>query len=132
MRRLPGVVGDLVGAAGTAAGGALGKPSDRRLKKNIESLSGVLDKLARIQPVAFDYIHTGRHQIGVIAQEIEPHFPQAVSKGSLGEEHMMTVDYGQLVAVALQSSKELHAMVEKLSKRVEELEAAQVTSRAVA
>jgi hypothetical protein len=121
-----GVVGDLVGAAGGAATAGikgLTGGSDRQLKKNIAAISGVLEKLTAIQPVTFEYIpeaslQSGEH-IGVIAQEIQPAFPQAIyqfGKDTLG------VDYAMLSAVALQAAKELHGLVLELTERVKVLE----------
>ena len=114
-----GVAGNLLSAAGTAAGGGvfgkLGSGSDIRLKKNINPLGGVLDALLRITPATFEYRSSGWPAIGVMAQEIRPHFPQAVSTGQDG---MMAVDYGQLAAVALAAAKELHALVQGLETEI--------------
>ena len=115
-----GVAGDLLGAAGTAAGGgAFGKLSDIRLKTNIVPLAGVLEALAEIQPAAFQYRHSGRSAIGVMAQEVQPFFPQMVL---VGQNEMLQVDYGMLAAVAIQAAKELRVLVDVLTTRIESLE----------
>ena len=61
--------------------------SDERLKKNVEPLSDVLDKLDRIRAVSFLWNEEARvvggepdtKQIGVLAQEVEQVFPELVS-----------------------------------------------------
>ena len=119
-----GVIGSLAGGAGEAAGGgAFGKASDRRLKTHIRPLLDVLGPLGLVIPVRFTYRSGGGQHIGVIAQEIQQEFPEAVSTR---EDGMLQVDYGQLAAVALEAAKELHELVRDLSKRVEELEKSNV------
>ncbi len=104
--------------------------SDRRLKKNIKELL-VLDKLDDYTVVSFDWKVDGRHDIGVIAQDIYKIFPEVVSVGvgdedgigpvELGNE--WGVDYAKLGALALQAIKELKEENNKLRIRIEVLEA---------
>jgi hypothetical protein len=51
-------------------------PSDRRLKKDIQTLS-VLDKLGPVRGVSYKLKDSGKPQIGVIAQEVNQSFPLA-------------------------------------------------------
>lgn len=116
-----GPIVGLAQAAGSAVGGTdLTKLSDRRLKKNIRALDGVLLKLRHIQPVTFDYTNGKSDQIGVIAQEVLPEFPQAVS-GSEGQS-TYRVDYQMLIAVALQACRELDEKLQRLSGRLDQVE----------
>ena len=74
--------------------GALLNPSDRRVKKNIEYISGgFLDKAIKLKPVRFEYIDKyyqnndpskGKKILGLIAQEVEEVFPNLISKTSSG------------------------------------------------
>ena len=93
------------GAAAPLAGGmslgtlmAMGAPfSDRRLKENIEALT-VLDG---VQWYTFDYKDPERHghgrHIGVMADEIEDRFPDAVHVDAAGYRH---VDYTKVMGTA--------------------------------
>jgi hypothetical protein len=103
--------------------------SDERFKENVEQLSGVLDRLARVRGVAFDWNEryealgrsTGHREIGVIAQEVEAVFPELVT--TWGDEDYRAVDYGRLTGVLIEAVRELRAENEDLSRRVEALEA---------
>lgn len=90
--------------------------SDVRLKKNIKPIS-VLDKLEHFRAVAFDWKETGKHDLGVIAQEMYEVFPEVVDKGdddlnaqiTSDSEGKWGVQYDKLGALALQAAKELKA-----------------------
>jgi hypothetical protein len=58
--------------------------SDVRLKENIQELPPQLDKIMALRPVEFDYIATGGHQIGFIAQEVQQVYPDLVSEDDEG------------------------------------------------
>lgn len=78
-------------------------PSDARLKTDVETLDGVLGKLESVRGVEYSLIESGSVQIGVIAQEMQSVFPNAVttSNGLYG------VNYDSVAAIALQGVKEL-------------------------
>jgi hypothetical protein len=118
------VVGDLrVGTSGTNgcvqnfAGTALTGTcaSDARLKQNVVAISGVLDKVAQLRPVTYEWrkkefpdrhFGVGRNP-GLIAQEVERVFPELVSTDDKGYK---AVTYGvPLEMLALQAIKELRA-----------------------
>ena len=53
--------------------------SDRRLKDNIESLpTGQLEKLMALQGVSFTMQGSEKTELGLIAQDVEPHYPDLV------------------------------------------------------
>lgn len=67
--------------------------SDERLKKDIVTLSGSLDKIARVRGVTYFWKNANlspRKQVGVVAQEVEKEFPDLVSTDKDG---MMAVNY---------------------------------------
>lgn len=98
------VTGNIL-ASGTVVGS-----SDRRLKKDIRPIEDALKKLDQITGVKYFWIepelHNEGEQIGVIAQEVEKVFPQAVITGSDG---LKAVSYMGLVAPVIQAIKELNA-----------------------
>jgi hypothetical protein len=85
--------------------------SDARLKKNIVTLDGALEKIDRIRGVYHDWNDENQskdRQIGVIAQEIQTVYPELVTEGGNG---FLSVNYPKLTAVLLQSVKELKALI---------------------
>ncbi|MDP1620425.1 MAG: tail fiber domain-containing protein, partial [bacterium] len=67
-------------------------PSDIRLKENVQPLENVLDKIALLKPVTFDWISNGEASRGFIAQEVEKVFPELV--GNNGEyKGLYTTDF---------------------------------------
>jgi hypothetical protein len=95
--------------------------SDERLKENILTISGSLDILKQINGYHFDWIamegiHENEgHDIGVIAQEIEKVLPELVTTRENG---YMAVKYEKLVALLIQTNKELLARVEALEEKI--------------
>ncbi len=80
-------------------------PSDRRLKKDIETLS-VLDRLGEVRGATYVLRDSDIKQIGVIAQEIRDAFPEAVS-GEEIEGRFLGVSYDAIATIALQGVKEI-------------------------
>ena len=98
-------------SAGTVTSG-----SDISLKKNIFTITNALDKVCKLRGVEFDYKESGRHNIGVIAQEVEEVFPELV----LGDDPK-TVAYGNLTAVLIEAVKELREEVSSLKQEINTL-----------
>jgi hypothetical protein len=115
----------LQGVAGTnmhvvAGTNSWSASSDVRLKTNIETLP-VLDRLGGYRAVSFDWKASGKHDIGVIAQELYKVFPEVVNKGSDGgalsgaeDKGTWSVQYDRLGALALEAAKELKVENDKL------------------
>lgn len=95
--------------------------SDERLKENVFTISGSLDILSKINGYTFDWkempgIHDySGNDIGVIAQEIEKVLPQLVTTRENGYK---AVKYEKLVALLIQTNKELLARVEALEAKI--------------
>ncbi|MGA1823806.1 MAG: tail fiber domain-containing protein [bacterium] len=74
------------GSAGKPGGGSWTDSSDERLKKNVQNLTGALDKISQLQGVTFEWINPEEHgdqssvQAGLIAQDVEEVFPDWVSE----------------------------------------------------
>ena len=96
--------------------------SDRRLKKDVKPIEKVLDKISRLRGVNFlwkDKEKGKMPQLGIIAQEVESVFPEAVSTDGKGYK---SVAYGNLVAPLIEAVKELKAENESLKRRLKALE----------
>ena len=64
--------------------------SDRRLKSNIQRIG-----THKLGIGIYEYDIMGRHEIGVMAQEVEKVMPEAICRHSSG---YMMVDYGRINA----------------------------------
>ncbi len=91
--------------------------SDLRLKTNIQEIANPLEKLLSLRGVEFDWNeksqNPGRHDIGVIAQDVEKQFPTAVIEDS--KTGFKKVDYAVLVAPVIGALKELRRRLVELS-----------------
>jgi hypothetical protein len=88
--------------------------SDQRLKENIADADDAGSKVDAIQVRKYDWIGDGSHQdYGLVAQELQPIAPLAVS-GDANSEEMMGVDYSKLVPMMLKEIQSLRARVAQL------------------
>lgn len=99
--------------------GATNCTSDGRLKDRIGPLTSALDKLSEINPVTFHWKDSTKDQrefLGLIAQEVEKVYPQAVdevSDNTIGT--AKTLDYAVMVVPVIAAIKELKAANDNLS-----------------
>ena len=100
------------GAADKPGGGSWSTFSDVRLKKNIQPLSGVLQKLLALRGVSFEYkepekIHElSGERIGMIAQEVEQVFPDWVESGPEGYKRLTYRGFEALTVEALRELRD--------------------------
>ena len=86
--------------------------SDARLKENVETIEGALDKVSQMRGVTYKFkseLNDGQRGTGVIAQEMQQVMPEVVQDGEY-----LSVAYGNLVGVLIESIKELKAEIEEL------------------
>jgi hypothetical protein len=115
------------GGAAKPGGGSWSSTSDARVKNVIGSYSRGLNDILQINPVYFTYNGKGGHAadgkeyIGVIAQEIEPVFPEMITRqlNKLNPEdeqdtELLMVDNSSLVYALVNSVKELKAEIESM------------------
>ncbi len=90
--------------------------SDQRMKENIQDANDAGAKIDAIRIRQFDWKseYGGAHQdYGLIAQELQPVAPEAVSEG-YSEEDMMSVDYAKLVPTLIKEIQSLRSRVAEL------------------
>ena len=92
------------------AGGNITAFSDARLKENVETIEGALDKVSQMRGVMYD--KDGERGTGVIAQEMQQVMPEVVMDSGRGD--YLSVAYGNIVGVLIESIKELKAEIEAL------------------
>jgi hypothetical protein len=111
--------------------------SDKRLKKNIVTMEGALDRINALHPVTFDWIEdkpaVSKPRAGFIAQEVENIMPGIVKKSSYtykkdGQEFSIKdakhLDLGsEMFANLVQAIQELSAENDALKFRLTSLEA---------
>ena len=95
--------------------------SDARLKNVLGEAKG-LEIINGLNPVNFEWKSDGKIQDGLIAQEVEKIFPEAVSEPELKGE-WYSVDYSKLVTPLIKGMQEQQTIIEDLKARIETLEA---------
>jgi hypothetical protein len=104
--------------------------SDKRLKDNIFTIENPLDKIKGLRGVEYDWnsgSRKGKHDLGLIAQEVETVIPEIVHNHTLplvddSDTVYKTVDYEKLTAVLIEAVKEQSETIEKLEERIKNLE----------
>jgi hypothetical protein len=79
--------------------------SSRRWKTNIQTLHNALDMVERLRGVSYDRRDTGKHEVGVIAEEVGAVLPEVVSYEENGRD-ARGVDYSRLTALLIEATKE--------------------------
>jgi hypothetical protein len=93
--------------------------SDERLKTDITTITGALDKVGLLRGVYYKHIETQIRGTGVIAQEIEQVLPEVTD--SRGE--YKGVSYGNVVGVLIEAIKELNNSFSQLKQEFEAFKA---------
>jgi trimeric autotransporter adhesin len=79
--------------------------SSRRWKTNIQTLPDALSKVGRLRGVSYDLKDSGKHEIGVIAEEVGQVLPEVVSYEANGKD-ASGVDYSRLTALLIEAVKQ--------------------------
>jgi hypothetical protein len=107
------VQGDINSTGGSVRASGVALTSDVRFKKDIEPLDHALDRILNLRGVSYNWRKdefpnknfNDRHQVGVIAQEVEKQFPELVDQGVDGYK---SVNYPALVAPVIEAIRELY------------------------
>lgn len=102
--------------SGTVTAANFNTTSDARLKTNVETLTGSLDKVKGLRGVSFDWKATHVPDIGFLAQEVEEVLPELVNIDDAGT---LSVKYSNIVAVLVEAIKEQQAQIDELKEKVE-------------
>jgi hypothetical protein len=94
--------------------GSINETSAKRFKENIQTLGNQLNNVLQLNPVEFDWIRDGKHDIGLIAEEVNEVIPDLVQKE--GKE-IQGIHYSRLTAILISAVKELTARVEELENK---------------
>ena len=92
--------------------------SDERLKDDVVSIDSALDKVMKLRGVEYIWnkgSRKGQKDLGVIAQEVEKVLPEIVETR---EDGYKAVKYEKIVALLIESNKELIKRVEELESKI--------------
>ena len=126
------------GSSGTVSGGIKGgstasatpsffNSSDYRLKTNINSYHGGLEKISNLRPVTYEEkANLGQVVEGFIAHEVQEHIPKAVNgvKDAIdenGEDIIQTLSIGDFMVDVVSAIKELKDEVDSLKAEIRSL-----------
>ena len=105
--------GNIIVTGDLTVQGTVYETSDFSLKTNIETIQSSVDTISNIRGVNFDWISSGKHSSGVIAQEIEAVLPHLVN---LNDDGIKTVNYSGLIGVLIEAIKELKTEINQLKQ----------------
>ena len=88
--------------------------SSRRWKTNIQTLPDALAKVERLRGVSYDLKGNGKHEIGVIAEEVGAVVPEVVTWEKNGKD-AEGVDYSRLTALLIEATKQQQANINRLT-----------------
>jgi|TARA_R110001632_G_scaffold223210_1_gene354833 hypothetical protein len=104
--------------------------SDARIKDNVETIDGALEKVTNMRGVYYNRNDLGEEEnavrrTGVIAQEIEKVLPEVVRENEEkqldengitleGGRKRLTVDYGNIVGILIEAIKEQQVQIDEL------------------
>lgn len=128
--------------SGVMYAASYGTISDQRFKDNITDIPYGLDAVMDLRPVEYDFSNPqedyegvqfferdGKHEIGLVAQELVEVVPEAVNVPENEENEFWSIDYVKLVPVLTKAMQEQQAQIESLikqnrdmQKRIERLE----------
>ncbi|MEO1805214.1 MAG: tail fiber domain-containing protein [Bacteroidota bacterium] len=100
--------------------------SDRRLKRDIKDMDQVLGKVLQLQPVSYyfkDQQAGTERVLGLIAQDVEPLFPQLVSHEDTEEMDAYGIDYSGFSVIAIKAIQEQQQTIDSQQAEIDELKA---------
>lgn len=97
-------------------------PSDKRLKKNIKSISHGTEMLMKLKLYEYNYTFEdrGRVHYGFMAQELQELLPELVSVGD-DQEKSLSINYTETIPIIIKTVQEQQATIEKQNKEIAEL-----------
>lgn len=113
-------------AVGAFASNGVYTPSDRRLKKNIQNLSPVLERLMNLKAYSYLYRHETESNpvsIGFMAQDVQELFPELVRElpGEGNVSSFLSINYAGLGVLSIRAIQEQQKEIDALRKTNEEL-----------
>ena len=114
----PSNVFTIAKGAGQAISDGWSTYSSRRWKTNIHTLRGALGKVEQLRGVSYDLMANGKHEVGVIAEEVGAVVPEVVTWNQNGKD-AEGVDYSRLTALLIEATKEQQALIHEQQKQIQ-------------
>ena len=111
-----------VGAGGTTLADAWITRSARRFKTNIQPLERALEKIEQLQGVSYERKVDGRHEIGVVAEDVDQVVPEVVSRDPKTRQ-VQGVDYSKLAALLIEAVKSQQVELQSQKAEIQQLKA---------
>lgn len=86
-------------------------PSDARLKSNLETVESALAVLMTLNVYRYNWKNTEISDIGLLAQEVEKIYPEAVKTLESG---VKTIDYNKLMVLIIRAIQEIKKELDSL------------------
>jgi hypothetical protein len=109
----PSNVFTIAKGAGSAIADGWSIYSSRRWKTNIQTLQGALSKVEKLRGVSYDLKASGKHEIGVIAEDVGKVVPEVVTYETDGKD-ARGVDYSRLTALLIEAVKQQQKQIATL------------------
>ena len=92
--------------------------SDKRLKKNIKTVSNAIETINALRGVTFEWKEGGIKSAGLIAQEVEKVLPDSVS---IDDNGFMGIRYNNLIGILVEAVKDQQIQINSLKQQIEKL-----------
>ncbi len=125
----PSNVFTIAQGAGQAISDGWSVYSSRRWKTNIQTLDDALGKVEQLRGVSYELKANGKHEVGVIAEEVGAVVPEVVTWDKNGTD-AQGVDYSRLTALLIEATKEQQALIEHQQEQIAQLMSQVKTIRA--
>jgi hypothetical protein len=116
----PANVFTIAQGAGSAIADGWSTYSSRRWKTNIQTLDGALGKVEQLRGVSYELKANGKHEVGVIAEEVGAVVPEVVTWDQNGKD-AQSVGYSRLTALLIEAAKEQQALIEQQQDQIAQL-----------
>jgi hypothetical protein len=116
----PANVFTIAQGAGEAIADGWATYSSRRWKTNIETLHDALGKVEQLRGVSYELKTNGKHEVGVIAEEVGAVVPEVVTWDQNGKD-AQSVDYSRLTALLIEATKEQQILIREQQEQIAQL-----------
>ena len=99
--------------------GCFVETSALRCKDNIHPISSPLDKVKQLKPVTFDWKHSGKNDIGFIAEEVKEVLPNLIHYNEEGEVEGM--NYSKVTSLLVAAIQEQQEQINELKQEINNL-----------
>lgn len=110
----------LVQGGGSAIADGWSTYSSHKFKTNILPLEGALEKVEQLQGVSYERRADGKHEIGVVAEDIDRVIPEVVSHDPKTHE-AQGVDYSRLTALLIEAVKSQQTEIRSQQAEIQQL-----------